>query len=152
MVRFGLGLSTLLLLLASAGLAEGTGQAAAVSAAVPEPSWMEPVRLLVGAVFTALAGWASVLMCKLISKVAERAGRRLTVEQEQHLQDFLDLAVRGAEEASAAKGLRGTGATKFAEVLKAAQTKFPALDDDLIRRGVNAAVNRVKGIGRTGNE
>lgn len=113
---------------------------------------MEPVRLLVGAVFTALAGWASVLMCKLISKVAERAGRRLTVEQEQHLQDFLDLAVRASEEASAAKGLKGAGAAKFTEVLKAAQTKFPALDDDLIRRGVNAAVSKVKGIGRTGNE
>lgn len=131
-------------LLASAG-------AMAVTTAGSEPVWMSGVTLLVQAIFTALAGWTSVLVCKVISRVAERAGHRLTVEQEETLHRFLDTAVRAAEETAAAKKLKNTGVDKFAEVLNAAKAKFPALDDDDIKRGIQAIVNKTDGIGASGN-
>lgn len=136
-----------ILLLWPAALA---AQATASQPAVSEPSWQQAVVVLVGAIFTLFGSWIAALVVRVLGNVAERAGHRLTTEQEETLHGFVEVAVRAAEEAAASRGLKKAGERKFGEVLGAAQKRFPALDDDTIKRAINAATNRINGLGASG--
>lgn len=141
----------ILLLFAGALSAQGTGSAPPVSAPPTEPAWLQPAILLVGAIVTALGSWIAALVVKILGKVAERAGHRLSAEQEETLHRWAEIAVRAAEETAAARGLKQAGERKFAEVLGAAQKRFPSITDDTLKIAINGAIHRVPGLGKTGN-
>jgi hypothetical protein len=98
-----------------------------------------------------------ILFTFYAKKLLAKLGITLSAEQENYMNSVADTLVRSAEE-QAAKAVKEsgdkitfTGSAKLASVISGLQEKFPALSDDEAKKIALAAVQKIPGIGLTGN-
>ncbi|OPY74721.1 MAG: hypothetical protein A4E64_02143 [Syntrophorhabdus sp. PtaU1.Bin058] len=98
-----------------------------------------------------------ILFTFYVKKLLAKLGITLSAEQEKYMYDTAEMLVRATEERVAKeikeKGnkVTFTGAAKLTWVVSALQEKFPALSSQEANKIAFAAVQKVPGIGLTGN-
>lgn len=104
-----------------------------------------------------LAAIILALLSLLLKKLLSIFGIKLSANNEAVIMGYAEKLVRGAEEMAAQKvketgdKISFTGADKMAYVLDALSKKFPKLTSDEINKIAYAAVNKIPGIGLSGN-
>jgi hypothetical protein len=98
-----------------------------------------------------------ILVMFYVKKLLSKLGITLSKEQEDYMNSVAEQLVRYAEE-KAAKAVKEsgdkitfTGSSKLAEVVKGLQEKFPKLTSEQANKIALAAVQKIPGIGLTGN-
>ena len=132
--------------------------AMAVSAADAEPTIGDIFQnLFTGYVAPILGSAILILVTFYAKKLLSKLGITLSREQEEYINGVAERLVRGAEE-QAAKAVKEsgdkitfTGSAKLASVVTTLMEKFPQLSDDEAKKIALAAVQKIPGIGLTGN-
>jgi len=132
--------------------------AMAVSAAETDPTIGDIFQgLFTGYVAPILGSIILILFTFYAKKLLSKFGITLSKEQEEYINCVAERLVRSAEE-QAAKAVKEsgdkitfTGSAKLASVVGALMEKFPALSNDEAEKIALAAVNKIPGVGLTGN-
>lgn len=132
--------------------------AAAEQATATEPTIGDVFSsLFINYVAPILGSIILILFTFYAKKLLAKLGITLSAEQENYMNSVADTLVRSAEE-QAAKAVKEsgdkitfTGSAKLASVISGLQEKFPALSDDEAKKIALAAVQKIPGIGLTGN-
>lgn len=132
--------------------------AMAASAAEAEPTIGDIFQnLFTGYVAPILGSAILILVTFYAKKLLSKFGITLSKEQEEYINSVAERLVRSAEE-KAAKALKETGdkvtftgSAKLASVVGTLMEKFPKLTKEEAEKIALAAVNKIPGVGLTGN-
>jgi len=98
-----------------------------------------------------------ILLSLYAKKLLSKLGITMSKEQEEYMNSVAEGLVRYAEEKAAKMAkdsgdkITFTGSAKLSEVIKGLQETFPKLTDDQAKKIALAAVQKIPGIGITGN-